>query len=304
MSTTDAVNAENQVSVEKNADTPTMPANEANVETQSTSESTDKAEETTDTVSNETSQEESEDEIVLPGEQEPEKTADEDESFIAKDLRRVIKSKDRKLAELERKLQEIEAGPQVKQSESEIKKPDLNDYDDIESYERDMVIYTRKSIELESVGAQKKQELDQFTQDYNARVALYESQKQTIKGVDFEEAEAVIDKALSKEQKAFLMYAKSSERVVAALYKYPDRLEKVRKLTNPVEFIYAISDIANAVQVQKRQSPSTPPESTTAVASKLVDNRSESDIHNEIEEKCKQSGDYTELMQYYRKKNK
>lgn len=180
------------------------------------------------------------------------------------------------------------------------KKPTLEDCDyDNNVYDTKLQEWYEKKIEVDKHKAKEAEEQKIQEQQWQDRLKNYEEAKNSLKVIDYEEAEFVTQETLSNTQQGMIVEgADNPALVVYALGKNPKKLKELSEIKNPVKFAFAVSKLETQLKVASRTKPASKPErklqsssgSTSAVDSTL----------ERLREEANKTGDYTKVAQYKR----
>jgi hypothetical protein len=193
-------------------------------------------------------------EVVVSFGEEEAAPASEDAPEWVRNVRKRNRELERENAELKKSVapQVPEVGP----------KPTLEscDYDE-ERFETEFNSYLdRKSqAEIAQTEAQKSQQA--VAERYQAKVATYVEQRQSLGAKDFDDAEVEVLGTLNDAQKAILVHgAENKAALVYALGRHPDKLRSLASISDPIEFAFAAARLEATMKTERRR-PATTPES-------------------------------------------
>ncbi len=255
--------------------------------------------------------ENSDDEVIVTiGEEAP--PADEEDqahdpglvSKLRKELRDRTRENKRLSHELEEKKTPKEAKPEV------MEEPTLDSCDYDEKKYREQLFIWKEKIDLEKVQSEKiKQQEESQNQSFQQRVSAYHEAKAKLKGIDFEEAEAVVNETFSQTQIGLILdCGKHPENLVAALGRHPAKAKELAAISSPQSFAYALGALETQLKVTAKKSP-PPPESVVGKGSTKISGVVDSNVErlrNKATEQAKKTGIYdaSEIVQYQMSKRK
>jgi hypothetical protein len=204
-----------------------------------------------------------EDLVLLGDEQPPEQSSEDREPAPAwvRDLRKI----NRELTKENQRLKASQAKPVSEEVRPLPKKPALSDddiaYDDAK-YEAELLKWHADKRAHDEVQQRKQAENERAQKEWVERLQSYESSKKTLKVRDFEEAEENILNSLNTVQQGIIVQGSDNPALmVYALGKRPKELERLKGITDPVKFAFAVAKMEAQVKVQKSNAkPGTAPE--------------------------------------------
>ncbi|QPQ55589.1 hypothetical protein IC614_03025 [Allosphingosinicella flava] len=218
---------------------------------------------------------------------------DEDEPEHISDLRRRYREQQRRLRELEEatapKVEDI--GP----------KPNLDDYWDKDdpqgAFERDLLAWndrkTQASLRLE----QEREQQQALQREYEADVGQLETQRASLKVRDFDAAYDRVTGSLTEAQQAILVQvANNKAALVYALGKNPDRLDKLKAITNLAKFAGEVARLDMETRVSRK--PTTKPEGVVRGAGTMNGKGATDAKLARLEAEAEKTGNRTPLIQY------
>ena len=176
-----------------------------------------------------------------------------------KELRQRNREMQRELKELKR-----EKETQVKQVESVVvgDEPTFEScgFDDVE-FAKEMKAWMGRKVKFDQQEQAKRAQLENEQRSWNERLSQYDAQKKAIPVDDFDEAETVVQEALSQTQIAMMVKgAKRPAELVYALYKSPKALQTLSAMKDPVEFAFAAGEMMANVKNQPKKTNIPSPE--------------------------------------------
>jgi hypothetical protein len=173
--------------------------------------------------------------------------------------------------------------------------PDLEDfgYDGVK-FAAAVIEYDKKKQELAEQEAQADEPQHRIVQQFQTRQADYAREKAQIRIPDFDKLESRVEAVFSfEQQRTLIMAAKNKAAVVAALGRYPNRLEALAKLENPIDLAIAISELERNIKVKPR-TKGVEPEDKMRGTAPLGQTTREKEIAK-LENKMMAGGDVTEI---------
>jgi hypothetical protein len=148
---------------------------------------------------------------------------------------------------------------------------------------------TRSEAEKQQAAAREK---------FEAKVAIFAEQKQTLPVKDFDDAEAEVLGTLSQVQQRILIHgAENKAQLVYALGKHPEKLKALASIQDPIEFAFAAAKLEDKAKMERRK-VTTSPESEvrgSAPLSGLTDKTLE-----RLEAEAAKTGNRTKVIAYKR----
>lgn len=183
---------------------------------------------------------------------------EEKDPSLVKNLRNVIKEKERELKELRY------AASQSQTVSAELPpKPTLesSDYDE-EAFEQKLSEWHETKRKIDESKVQKEKSDEAYRQQHNAKVNQYLEDRKTVKFKGFEAAERLVTEEVPlSHQNLILDRAKNPTMVVMALGSNAELRKQLSESTDPVEIGWLIGNIeakAKALPKGKKQQTSTP----------------------------------------------
>lgn len=237
--------------------------------------------------------------VVTIGEEAP--PADEETAHApewVRELRKNHRELQRKNRELEERLK-ANAGTETKPAQLGAK-PKLEDHDyDAEKYEAALASWYEQKRQVDEQAAKAEAEAKSANEAWQAKLSSYGKAKAELKVKDFDDAEAVVQDALSTTQQGIILQgAEQPALLIYALGKNPKKAKELASITDPVKYAFAVAKLETQLKVTQRKAP--PPERTvqgTGRVSGAVDSTLE-----RLREEAAKTGDYTKVAQYRNQK--
>lgn len=135
-------------------------------------------------------------------------------------------------------------------------------------------------------------------QAWDAKLQGYAEKKGKLKLPDFEEAEDRVKEKLSLTQQGIILHgAKDPALVVYALGKSQKKLEELSKVTDPVQFAFAVADVQRDMKVTRKQAPQ--PEEGETRSNRSTSSAVDSELER-LRADAAKTGDFTKVTQYKR----
>lgn len=222
----------------------------------------------------------------------------EEEPPLVKKLRHELRDRDRKIAELRPKEAEIVVGekPTLESCEYDEDRRDA----EYEAWRARKAAAEKQQADRETAAQSQAREYQDLEVKYRASAA-----KLAVKPDDFAAADAAVRAALPEQViLAVAKYLDDPAKVVAALGKYPARLDTIASEPDPLKQIFMIRDLAGAIKVTTRRA-APPPESETIQRGSAPLSATTVDKHAEkLLDAAAKSGSMNEYNRYMRDKRK
>lgn len=196
-------------------------------------------------------EESDEDDLIIEGEEDSPSSGDRDTGLV-RDLRARLREQAEELKRFKATAPKIDPGPE----------PTLEDHNyDADAYKVALLKWHEDSKEVNQTKASQQDQVKRIADEAEADRQEYQRQQSQLKVPGFELAEArVMEKLDDGQQAALLFAAKNKAAVVAALGKYPKRLEALASITNPFKLAVAVADLERNLKVQPRRKAPEPEE--------------------------------------------
>lgn len=231
-------------------------------------------------------EESDEDDLIIEGEEDSPPSGDRDTGLV-RDLRARIKAQAEQLKRFEGSAPKIALGP----------KPTLEDHNfDADQFETALLKWHEDASKVEQAKDSQQGEVERFRTEVEEHRGTYQRQQADLKVPGFELAEARVLESLSEpQQTTLLLAAKNKAAVVAALGKYPKRLEALAGIQNPIMLAVAVAELERNLKVQPRRKAPEPEERMrgSAPLAQATDKKLE-----RLEADAARSGDRTKLIAY------
>lgn len=159
--------------------------------------------------------------------------AEPEENSVMKQMRAALREKDRELRELKAKT----AAPAPDAPKDPGEMPDIEQFDyDTEAYRAAIHKWNADKLKFEGYRKQQEAEQQQVVQKYEAAKSRFDAEGAKIAG--FQDAVADVASALSLEQQNALLLRVPdvAHRIVMALHRNPAELERIARITDPVDY--------------------------------------------------------------------
>lgn len=213
----------------------------------------------------------------------------------AKELRRINREKDRELRELRAKV----AGSVKVEAPTLGPRPTLDDPDvefDEGKFAAKLENWIEQKRQVEDKQKQAQDEAQKQTEGWNNKIKAYATERETLKGEAFEEAEAAVVSTLSEIQQGIIIQATTSPaKMVHALGMSPKKLAELAAITDPVRFAVEIGKLEvkmGSIGKRTPPNPETPITGTTRATSDSVLER--------LRAEAERTGDNSKVVAYKR----
>ncbi len=220
--------------------------------------------------------------------------AEPEENSVMKQMRAALREKDRELRELKAKT----AAPATDAPKDPGEMPDIEQFDyDAEAYRA--AIHKWNADKLKFEGYRKQQEAEQqlVVQKYEAAKARFDTEGAKIAG--FQDAVADVASALSLEQQNALLLRVPdvAHRIVMALHRNPAELERIARITDPVDYGIELGKL----QALAKSAPRKPKTSVKVEREVRGIGGTSSGNLEALRKRAQETGDYTAYFDAKRK---
>lgn len=233
--------------------------------------------------------------IVTIGEETP--PQQDDESRAPEWVRKVRKDN----REKDRRIRELEAlvGRAEQQKQTQLgPKPTLESCDyDADLFERRLDSWKERKTVADRQAAEARETEAKRQEYFNSKFETYTARKKEVAGKirDFDDVEETVLHALDDTQRGVVLaHAKDPALLLYAIGKDEKRLAELAKLSDPVEFIFAVARMETQMRTQSRK-PASGPE--TRITGSAPSSGSETQL-NKLREAAEKTGDYTKVIAY------
>jgi len=233
--------------------------------------------------------------IVTIGEETP--PQQDDESRAPEWVRKVRKDN----REKDRRIRELEAlvGRAEQQKQTQLgPKPTLESCDyDADLFERRLDSWKERKTVADRQAAEARETEAKRQEYFNSKFEAYSTRKAEVIGKikDFADVEETVLHALDDTQRGVVLaHAKDPALLLYAIGKDEKRLQELAKLSDPVEFIFAVARMETQMRTQSRK-PASAPE--TRITGSAPSSGSETQL-NKLREAAEKTGDYTKVIAY------
>lgn len=243
--------------------------------------------------------------VMLGDEPLPASNDDEIEGKPAPDWVRKLRKEHRELARENRELKQAQqAGQQQAAPAAQTlgPKPTPEDFDyDAEKYGEALVEWNGKKAAIDAQQAAARAEQEAVDAAWKARLKSFETAKAALKVPDFDDAEHVVDKTLSVNQRGLIIQgADKPELLVYALGKNPAKAKELAGITDLVKFAFAVAKLETQLKVAPRAN--VPPAPERQVRGSAGGATSIDSTETRLEAEADKTGDRTKLIAYRKQK--
>lgn len=234
--------------------------------------------------------------IVTIGEETPpqEETDEKRAPEWVRNLRTKAREQERELRELRKLRDGVEQQKQTQLGP----KPTLEACDyDAELFERRLDAWKERKAVADRQAAEAKEAEAKRQQYFNSKFEAYSTRKAEVIGKikDFADVEETVLHTLDDTQRGVVLaHAKDPALLLYAIGKDEKRLQELAKLSDPVEFIFAVARMETQMKTQSRK-PASGPE--TRITGSAPSPGSETQL-NKLREQAEKTGDYTKVVAY------
>lgn len=246
---------------------------------------------------NEAAPDDTEEELIVTiGEETPpqEETDEKRAPEWVRNLRTKAREQERELRELRKLRDGVEQQKQTQLGP----KPTLEACDyDAELFERRLDAWKERKAVADRQAAEAKEAEAKRQQYFNSKFEAYSTRKAEVIGKikDFADVEETVLHTLDDTQRGVVLaHAKDPALLLYAIGKDEKRLQELAKLSDPVEFIFAVARMETQMKTQSRK-PASGPE--TRITGSAPSPGSETQL-NKLREQAEKTGDYTKVVAY------
>lgn len=199
--------------------------------------------------------------------------------------------------ELQKKVREYEEREKAVAAPTLGPKPKLEDHDyDTEKYEVALEVWYRQKDKADAAKREQERAIEEQQKAWQAKLDSYGKAKADLKAKDYDDAEAVVQEAMSVTQQGIVLQgADNPALVVYALGKNPKRAKELAAITDPVKFAFAVARLESQLKVTPKAKPPAPekpmPTGTAPVSG--VDS-----VLERLREEAAKTGDMTKVLRY------
>lgn len=246
---------------------------------------------------NEAAPDDTEEELIVTiGEETPpqEETDEKRAPEWVRNLRTKAREQERELRELRKLRDGVEQQKQTQLGP----KPTLEACDyDAELFERRLDAWKERKAVADRQAAEAKEAEAKRQQYFNSKFEAYSTRKAEVIGKikDFADVEETVLHTLDDTQRGVVLaHAKDPALLLYAIGKDEKRLQELAKLSDPVEFIFAVARMETQMKTQSRK-PASAPE--TRITGSAPSPGSETQL-NKLRAAAEKTGDYTKVIAY------
>ena len=234
--------------------------------------------------------------IVTIGEEAP---PQQEEDTKAPEWLRNVRKQNREQAKEIRVLKQQLAQVQPREQTPQLgPKPTLESCDyDADLFERKLDAWKERKIVSDRQQAEARDAEAKRQEYFNSKFEAYSTRKAEVIGKikDFADVEETVLDALNDTQRGVVLaHAKDPALLLYAIGKDEKRLQELAKLSDPVEFIFAVARMETQMRTQSRK-PASAPE--TRISGSAPSSGSETQL-NKLREAAEKTGDYTKVIAY------
>jgi hypothetical protein len=235
--------------------------------------------------------------IVTIGEETP-PPEETDEKRAPKWLREV-RQQNRELKRENRELKQLTAQSKPREQEPQLgPKPTLEACDyDADLFERRLDDWKERKIVSDRKAKEAKDAEAQRQEYFNSKFEAYSTRKAEVIGKikDFADVEETVLHALDDTQRGVVLaHAKDPALLLYAIGKDEKRLAELAKLSDPVEFIFAVARMETQMRTQSRKPSSAPEKSVKGSASTVGSDKRLDQLYDE----AARTGDLNKVRAY------
>lgn len=211
-----------------------------------------------------------------------------------RNLRTKAREQERELRELRKLRDGVEQQKQTQLGP----KPTLEACDyDADLFERRLDAWKERKAVADRQQAEAKEAEAKRQEYFNSKFEAYSTRKAEVIGKikDFADVEETVLHALDDTQRGVVLaHAKDPALLLYAIGKDEKRLQELAKLSDPVEFIFAVARMETQMRTQSRKPSSAPEKSVKGSASTVGSDKRLDQLYDE----AARTGDLTKVRQY------
>lgn len=216
----------------------------------------------------------------------------EQDSSVIREMRKALREKERNEKRLREELEALKNPKQDLGPKPTLDDPAI-DYD-AEKFAEAILAWNERKRQAESEAAKQEEAQKAEQQVYAERLERYNAEKQAVRIVNFEEAEAAVTENLSVVQQSVLIkYFDSVPKLVAGIGSSHETAKKLAAIKDPIAFALAVKDLEAKVKTTPRKPP--PPEGSVNRSSAPA---SSTQTLARLESEASKTGDFTKLVAY------
>lgn len=259
-------------------------------------ESEEEGEESEESEESAEDEEGEEEELKVSIGDEEEEIPEKENSGILKRFRRENRQMSKELKKLRKEKQERD-GPKEKDLVLGPKPTfEGSDYDE-ERFEKDLADYHAKKIEIQNREAEIRKIQEEQNKAFQEKLEIYNNKKKELPVSNFGEAEEIVLESLSDTQQSIVLQRSSNPALlVYALGSAPQKLDRLAKISDYVEFAFELAKIETEVKTTTRKKSMPKPEKmakTSGKSSGAVDNNLD-----KLRAEAAKTGDFTKVLAY------
>jgi hypothetical protein len=233
--------------------------------------------------------------IVTIGEESP---PQEDDKKPAPQWVRDLRVKTRELERENRELRKLKDRVEQQKQTQLGPKPTLEacDYDE-QKFETELDAWKERKAVVERQQAEEKKAVQERQQFFQSKFESYSTRKSEVAGKlkDFEDVEGSVKDTLNETQLGVVLaHAKDPALLLYAIGKDEKRLQELAKISDPVEYIFAVARMETQLRTSSRKPSSAPEKSVKGSASTIGSDKRMDQLIAEAQ----RTGDGTKLRQY------
>lgn len=233
--------------------------------------------------------------IVTIGEESP---PQEDDKKPAPQWVRDLRVKTRELERENRELRKLKDKVEQQKQTQLGPKPTLEacDYDE-QKFETELDAWKERKAVVERQQAEERKAVQERQQFFQSKFESYSTRKSEVAGKlkDFEDVEGSVKDTLNETQLGVVLaHAKDPALLLYAIGKDEKRLQELAKISDPVEYIFAVARMETQLRTSSRKPSSAPEKSVKGSASTIGSDKRMDQLIAEAQ----RTGDGTKLRQY------
>ena len=238
---------------------------------------------------------------ILVGDEQPEEVEPDEEAAPAwiKDVRQKSRDVKKENQDLKRQLREMQVKVDAPIAQPELGvKPTLEGHDwDSEAYSASLENWMSRKQEQDQRKVADERVQQGIQMQWQQKLSQYDEKKAKLRVSGFADAEAVAQESLHPVQLGIIIQgAEDPAKVIYAIGKNDERAKALAKITDPVQFAFAVSKLEASLKTTTKTAP--PPSTIPKGSGSKVGSNATLD---KLRDEASRTGDMSKVMEYKRK---
>lgn len=248
-------------------------------------------------------EEDVEDRVVTIGDEEPEEEPEAEETPVwVKKVRKINRKQESELKQLRKQIKELTT---VKVEPVELgKKPTLAScsYDE-DKFEKELTLFDERKRKVEAQAKEAAEAAEIQTKAWKGKQEKYVSLRKEHSFKDYAEVEELVSSTFSTAQQGIIIQgAKDSALLIYALGKNTKKLDELSKITNTVDFAFAVSKLEEKLNVSNKKAPA--PEKRISSGKPGGSSGNKDKVLDKLMAEADKTGDRSKVLAYKNKLRK